>query len=108
MTGSGVTIYDAADAAVANDHLYVAGNDADFEITTPQNVGLYGFAQSGPGQIQPDRYAGQPRVANEPAAEAAEPMKSQVLNGREPAEKPDAPPLGGRPFRQARPPNYRM
>jgi len=107
-TGAGVTVYSAAGTAVAGNHLYIAGNDADFEIAAPQNVGLYGFAQPSPGSIQPDRYDDKAPVGDAPAPPENEPLKSRVLNGREPVQNQGAPAHAGRSFRREKPINSRM
>jgi hypothetical protein len=68
-------------AAVANGLLIVAGNDAAFDTSVSQNVGLYEVPQAQPGQILPDRYNDLPPVATAKVS-AAEPLKARALHRR--------------------------
>lgn len=72
----------AANTFVWNGRLFVAGNDAAFDVTTPQNVGLYEVAQPAPGQVIPDRYYDLPPVTRQ-ENEPSESLKARFLNGRE-------------------------
>jgi len=90
ITSEGYLDYAASAAEVWDGRLYVAGNNAGFDVTAPQNIGLYGAPQTLPGQILPDRLGESVPTSAGPASvlhvetDSSEPMKSGVLNGREP------------------------
>jgi hypothetical protein len=71
-------VYPAENTAVANGLLIVAGNDAAFDTSTSQNVGLYEVEQTYPGQVLPDRFNDTPHVARSAAA-APLPLKARSL-----------------------------
>ena len=101
-TGAGVTVYSAAATAELNGRLYVAGNDAAFDVVTPQNVGLWEIPQSAPWQVLPDRSNDTPPVAqSEPPL--SESLKSRVLHGREDNEQSAVDRRIRRTFRAPRP-----
>lgn len=105
VTGAGVLVYSASAAEAWNGRLFVAGNNAGFEATAPQNVGLFGAAQPTPAQVLPSRL-NEPRQASaEAQAKAAsrEPLKSRELNRRAPAGPDSSDPRDPRPYRQERP-----
>ena len=92
-----------ANTFVWNGDLFVAGNDAAFDMNTPQNVGLYEVTEPAPGQVLPDRYGELAPVA-QTASPATEPLKSRVLHGRYVMDGSNA--AGrqhGRPYRANRP-----
>jgi hypothetical protein len=92
-----------ANTFVSNGSLFVAGNDAALDVSTPQNVGLYEVPQSAPGQVLPDRYGDLAPVA-QTANPATEPLKFRVLHGKEGTDDSGAAARQhGRPYRAKRP-----
>jgi hypothetical protein len=69
-------------APVAGGVLFAAGNDAAFEVTTPQNVGLYLVDQSAPGEVLPDRLNAPP-----PLFESHGPSRRQTKRTHGPPAK---------------------
>jgi hypothetical protein len=92
-----------ANTFVSNGSLFVAGNGAALDVSTPQNVGLYEVPQSAPGQVLPDRYGDLAPVA-QTANPATEPLKFRVLHGKEGTDDSGAAARQhGRPYRAKRP-----
>jgi hypothetical protein len=73
-------------APVAGGVLFAAGNDAAFEVTTPQNVGLYLVDQSAPGEVLPDRLNAPPPLLRAMARHAAKP-KEHMVHRRRPEQQ---------------------
>jgi hypothetical protein len=79
---TGMGEYISANTYAWNNLLFVAGNDAAFDVATPQNVGLYDVPQTAPGQVLPDRYNDLAPVAQQKRP-VTEPLKSRYLNKRD-------------------------
>ena len=101
-TGMGVLDYISTAARVWNGRLYVAGNDAAFDVNAPQNVGLYEVRQPRPGQVLPDRYTDHAPVAQD-ENRPREPLKARILHGNETPEDSAGKRLYPRAFRADRP-----
>jgi hypothetical protein len=77
-----VGAYLAQAAAVSNGLLIVAGNDAAFDVSVPQNVGLYDFRQTFPGAVLPDRLNDEPPVSHAAARHSAPPKSRETRHPR--------------------------
>jgi hypothetical protein len=88
--------YPAANTALAKGVVIVAGNDAAFDTSSAQNVGLYEVEQPLPGQVLPDRFNDVPPLAAGPSPALTLPWKARALKEGKRAEmvrrRPGSPP----------------
>ncbi len=87
-----------------NGVLFIAGNNAAYETSIPQNTGLYRVPQPWDAQVLPSRLmAAQPGV-NSIGGPANESLKARILHGLDPGTRPATPRvLPMRPYRAERP-----
>ena len=90
-----------ANTTVLDDRLFVAGSPAAFDVTTPQNLGLYEVPQTSPGLVLPDRYSDLAPVAQS-VKTPVDSFKAQMLKGGDRTSEPP-PAVGQRPYRAEHP-----
>ena len=79
---SGEGAFGQANTAVSNGQIYIAGFNSVYDVTVPQNVGIYYLEHTQPGDVLPDRFNDKPPLASQEARKdtaGVEPRKGELL-----------------------------